>query len=114
MQIPYNVFERGCEDELLPVAEEFETGILVMEPLKKGRLVNDLKLQPDLTPLEEVGIKTWAQALLAWVLGDSRVSTTIPATSRPERVHENARAGSVRQLTPELRDYVRKEAERCL
>jgi aryl-alcohol dehydrogenase-like predicted oxidoreductase len=114
VQIPYNIMERGCEAELLPLAEERGIGILVMEPLKKGRLVKELKAQPDLTPLQELGIHTWAQALLAWVLGDSRVSVTIPATSRPERMHENAEAGAVGRLPQELREYVREETERCL
>jgi aryl-alcohol dehydrogenase-like predicted oxidoreductase len=114
VQIPYNVMERGCEEELLPLAKELGVGILVMEPLQKGRYVKDLKSQPDLTPLKEFGIETWAQALLAWVLGDSRVSVTIPATSRPERVQENASAGSVGQLPQELRDYIQRETERCL
>ena len=114
VQIPYNVLETGCESELLPLAEELGIGVLVMEPLKKGRYVNDLKSQPDLTPLAEFGIKTWAQALLAWVLADSRVSVTIPATSRPERIQENALPGSLGQLPQELRDYVREETIRCL
>ena len=39
------------------------TGVLVMEPLKKGRYVKDPKSQPDLTPLAEYGIETWAQVL---------------------------------------------------
>jgi diketogulonate reductase-like aldo/keto reductase len=85
-----------------------------MEPLKKGRYVKELKQKPDLSPLAEYGIETWAQALLAWVLGDERVSITIPATSRPERIHENAAAGSVKRLPQELRDYIQKETERCL
>jgi aryl-alcohol dehydrogenase-like predicted oxidoreductase len=114
IQIPYNVMERGCEEELLPLAEERGIGVLVMEPLKKGRYVKDLKSQPDLLPLEEYGIETWAQALLAWVLSDPRVTLTIPATSRPERIPENAAAGSVGQLPLELRDYIRQETERCL
>jgi aryl-alcohol dehydrogenase-like predicted oxidoreductase len=114
IQIPYNVMERRCEAELLPLAEERGIGVLVMEPLKKGRLVKELKAQPDLASLKELGINTWAQALLAWVLGDSRVSVTIPATSRPERMHENAEAGAAGRLPQELRDYVRAETERCL
>jgi aryl-alcohol dehydrogenase-like predicted oxidoreductase len=47
-------------------------------------------------------------------VGDGRVSVTIPATSRPDRVEENALAGSIGPLPPELRDYIRKETERCL
>lgn len=114
VQIPYNVVERGGADQLLPLAEELGTGILVMEPFKKGRYVKELKAQPDLTPLAELGIETWAQALLAWVLSDTRVSLAIPATSRPERIHENAAAGSFPRLPQELRDYVREETQRCL
>ena len=114
IQIPYNVIERGCEEELLPLAEELGIGVLIMEPLKKGRYVKELKNQPDLAPLADLGIKTWAQALIAWVLGDSRVTSAIPTTSRPERIHENAVAGHVDRMPQELRDHVRKETERCL
>ena len=83
VQIPYNVMNRSVEDELLPLAEELGTGILVMEPLQKGRYVLELKRQPDLKPLREYGINTWAQALLAWVISVHRVSSAIPTTSRP-------------------------------
>ena len=114
VQVPYNVMERGCEAEILPVAEELGIGVLVMEPLKKGRYVSELKRQPDLRPLAEFGIQTWAQALLAWVIGDPRVSTTMPATSKPGRVNENALPGSLGRLPQELRDFVRSETERCL
>ena len=114
VQIPYNVVETGCEDQLLPVAEEMGVGILVMEPLKKGRYVKELKGEPDLTPLAEFGIHTWAQALLAWVLADPQVSLTIPATSRPERIQENALPGSLERLPQELRDYVQQETKRLL
>lgn len=114
VQIPYNVVERGCEAELFPLVEELGTGIIIMEPLKKGAYVKDLKRQPDLAPLAEYGVKTWAQALLAWVIGDPRVSAAIPTTTRPERIHENAFAGSVKRLPQELRDYIREETECCL
>ena len=114
VQIPYNVVNRGVAAELLPLADELGVGILVMEPLQKGRYVNDLKQQPDITPLAEYGITTWAQALLSWIVSDPRVSSAIPTTSRPERIGENAQAGSAASLPQELRDYIRAETERCL
>ena len=85
-----------------------------MEPLKKGRYVKELKRQPDLKPLTEFGIQTWGQALLSWVIANPRVSTAIPATSRPERIFENALPGSLPALPQELRDYIMHETERCL
>ena len=114
VQVPYNVMNRGVEDELLPLAQELGTGILVMEPLQKGRWVLELKQQPDLTPVRDYGIDTWAQALLSWVISDRRVSSAIPATTRPERVGENAQAARAAGLPQQLRDYIRSEAERCL
>ena len=114
VQIPYNVLNRSVEDELLPLAEELGTGILVMEPLQKGRWVLELKQQPDLTPLRDYGIRTWAQALLAWAISDRRVSSAIPTTTRPERIPENAQAAEAAGLPQQFRDYIRFEAERCL
>ena len=114
IQIPYNVRERACEGRILPAAEELGIGVIVMEPLDQGRYVKGLKRQPDLSPLGAFGLRTWGQALLAWVLGDARVSVAIPATSRPERIDENAVAGTIGVLPQELRDYIRSETERCL
>ena len=114
IQIPYNVVQREVEGRLLPLVEELGIGVMVMEPLKKGRYVKELKGTPDLTPLKELGVETWAQALLAWVVADPRVSITIPATSRPERITENALAGNLKPMPQELRDYVREETVRLL
>jgi aryl-alcohol dehydrogenase-like predicted oxidoreductase len=48
------------------------------------------------------------------VVADPRVSTTIPATSRPERITENALAGNLKPMPQDLRDYVREETVRLL
>ena len=114
IQVTYNVVERECEKELLPLAEELGIGVLVMEPLAKGNYVKQLKKTPDLGPVAEFGVQTWGQALLSWVIGDSRVSSAIPATIRPERIAENALPGSLGSMPQELRDYVREETARCL
>ncbi len=114
IQIPYNVVNRAVEEKVLPLAAEMGIGVLVMEPLQKGRYVSGLRTQPDLSPLLEFGIKTWAQALLAWVVSHTAVTSAIPATTRPERIAENAVAGDAGNLPQELRDYIRKETERCL
>jgi hypothetical protein len=44
------------------------------------------------------------------VLSDTRVDLVIPATSRPERTHESAAAGSPPWLEPEERAYVQRLA----
>ena len=114
IQIPYHALERTCENVILPLAAELGLGVIVMEPLEKGRLVNRLRRAPDLTPLVEFGMQTWGQALLAWVVSDPRVTVAIPATSRSTRIAENALAGSIALIPQEIRDYIRQETERCL
>ena len=114
IQISYNVLEREAEEEILPLAEELGIGVIVMRPLGSGGLAKGLKHQPDLTPLKEFGIETWPQALLAWVLGEPRVHVLIPSSTRPERILQNAVAGSLTPLPPELRGHIEKEAHRCL
>ena len=111
IQIPYNVLERTCEREILPLAEELGIGVIVMQPLGVGRLVTGLKKEPNLKPLQAHGIETW---VLAWILADARVSVVIPATSKPERIRENAAVGALTPLPTELRTYIEAETQRCL
>ena len=51
-------------------------------------------------------METWPQALLKWALSDERVDLVIPATSRPERTAENARAGEPPWFTLKQRALV--------
>lgn len=110
VQVPYNPREREVEHEILPLAEELGLGVIVMRPLGQKDLVGRAPLGRDLEPLRELGIVTWAQALLKWVLSDRRCHAAIPATSRPGRTTENAAAGSPPWLGPEERDYIARLA----
>jgi aryl-alcohol dehydrogenase-like predicted oxidoreductase len=95
IQIPYNPHERDVEREILPLAEEIGLGVVVMRPVGGGGgVVTRPPRDEDLAPLREYGVTTWGQALLKWVLSDRRCNVAIPATSRPERVAENAAAGA--------------------
>jgi diketogulonate reductase-like aldo/keto reductase len=106
LQLPYNPREREVEQELLPLAAELGIPVIVMRPLGEGALVRRAPSPEALAPLREFGVETWAQALLKWVLSDERVDVAIPATSRPERTAENARAGEPPWFGPQERALV--------
>src|ERR1700737_2317076 len=89
IQIPYNPLRRTAERELLPLAESLGLGVLVMSPLQHGILDR----RPAPAALAELGVETWAQAVLKWVASDSRVSTVLTATRNLDHVSENAKAG---------------------
>ena len=110
VQIPYNPVEREVEREILPLAEELGLGVVVMRPLGAGRLMRRPPSEKDLAPLKEFGVETWGQALIKWVLSDPRCHVAIPATSRPGRITENAKAGNPPWFGPEARELVSRLA----
>jgi diketogulonate reductase-like aldo/keto reductase len=112
VQLPYNPVERECERELLPLAAELGLTVIVMRPLGGGgrRLLGREPDDHELEPLADFGIRTWAQALLKWVLSDDRTDVAIPATRRPERAAENAAAGSPPWFGPRERRLVERLA----
>lgn len=112
VQVPYNATETMVTDEVLPLARELDLGVVCMVPLGSGRLVRNAPSEEDLEPLREFGVETWAQALLKFVLSDERVTSAIPATSKPERARENARAGDPPFFGEEEREYVSRLARR--
>jgi diketogulonate reductase-like aldo/keto reductase len=110
VQVPLNPLERSCERVILPLAVELGIPVVVMEPLGSGALLQRPPSPAELEPLREFGVRTWAQALLKWVLSDERVDLVIPATSRPERAAQNAAAGEPPWFGREERAYVERLA----
>jgi aryl-alcohol dehydrogenase-like predicted oxidoreductase len=106
IQIPYNARDRLAERDLLPAAADHGVGVIVMRPLGEGALVRRAPSTEALAPLAPYGVRTWAQALLKFILSDRRVACVIPATSRPERMAENSAAGSGPWLDEGAREYV--------
>ena len=106
LQVPYNPWERECERELLPLAAELGVAVIAMRPL--GGSGQDRRRDVELTDAQraELGVESWAEALLRWALADERIDSVIPATSRPERARSNARAGDGETFTPEQRALV--------
>lgn len=110
IQIPYNPLQREVEREVLPLAADLGLGVVVMRPFAEGALLRRQPSAEDLKPLHPFGVTTWAQALLKWILSDSRCHVAIPATSSPQRMVENAAVGNPPWFGPEERAFVAKLA----
>lgn len=106
IQVPYNPREREVERLILPLAAELGLGVVVMRPFGEGGLLRRPPAEADLQSLATFGVRTWAQVLLKWSLSDERCHVAIPATSKPERMSENAEAGAPPWFGPAERAYV--------
>ena len=93
LQVPYNPWERECERELLPLAAELGVAVIAMRPLGGSGEGRRRRIVLTEAQRAELGVESWAEALLRWALADERIDSVIPATSRPERAVANARAG---------------------
>jgi diketogulonate reductase-like aldo/keto reductase len=91
LQVPYNPWERECERELLPLAEELGVAVIAMRPLGGSGEDRRRRVQLSDADRERLGAETWAQALLGWALADPRIDSVIPATSKADRAVSNAR-----------------------
>lgn len=107
VQVPLNPDERECEREILPLAAELGVAVIVMRPLGRGGL---LRRSPEREELAALGVESWPQALLKWVLSDERVDVVIPATRNPEHARANAAAGSPPWLHAKQRRLVERFA----
>jgi aryl-alcohol dehydrogenase-like predicted oxidoreductase len=110
IQIPYNPLETAVEREILSLAADSRLGVVVMRPFGEGGLLRADPGPAALVPLAPFGVRTWPHALLKWILSDPRCHVAIPATSRPERVAENAEAGRPPWFGPDERALVSRLA----
>jgi aryl-alcohol dehydrogenase-like predicted oxidoreductase len=112
VQIPYSPIQREVERMILPLAADLGLGVVVMRPFGEGSLMRRIPSAAELKPLATFGVKSWAQALLKWILSDPRCHVAIPATSKPGRMDENAGAGDPPWFGSDERAYVTKLATR--
>jgi aryl-alcohol dehydrogenase-like predicted oxidoreductase len=110
VQVPYHPLERGIEADLLPDAERLGIGVIAVNPF--GRLLEHPPAPEELAPLARFGVHTWAQALIKWVLSDTRVHAVVTATTSADHMRENLAAGRPPWFTDEERTYVRRLATR--
>jgi aryl-alcohol dehydrogenase-like predicted oxidoreductase len=102
IQVPYNPSERAIEREILPLAADLGLGVLVMRPLGSGGLGSG----PGADELRELGVESWAEAVLVWALSAPGITAVIPATGDASHATANARAGSHPGFTPAQRKRV--------
>jgi len=92
VQLTYNVLDREAEQRLLPLAMDRRIAVIVNRPFQQGALTRRLAGRRLPEWAGELGVSTWAQLILKFILSHPGVTVAIPATTRVEHVRENLAA----------------------
>jgi diketogulonate reductase-like aldo/keto reductase len=93
VQFNYSLAEREAERRLLPFCRDRGIAVLVNRPFADGAMFQRVRDKP-LPPIaRELGIASWGQYFLKWIVGHPAVTCVIPATSKSKHMLDNCRAG---------------------
>ncbi|RYZ53191.1 MAG: aldo/keto reductase, partial [Proteobacteria bacterium] len=109
IQIPYSIAETAAEKSLIPLAREKKVAVIANEPFAHGDLFRLVKGKALPSWAAELGIKTWAQFFLKYIIGDDAVQFAIPATRKLDHIFDNMAAGRGALPNPEQRARMRRE-----
>jgi diketogulonate reductase-like aldo/keto reductase len=93
LQINYSLGERDAELRLLPLAQEKNVAVIANRPFAEGALFSRVKGKPLPPWAAELGIESWAQYFLKWIVSHPATTCAIPGTGRPEHIRDNVAAG---------------------
>jgi aryl-alcohol dehydrogenase-like predicted oxidoreductase len=91
--VDYAVDNRASADEILPLAQELNIGVLVYAPFGRTRLWNRVSGRDVPEWAGEFDAHSWAQFFLKFTVAHPAVTVVTPATSRPEHMVDNLGAG---------------------
>lgn len=132
VQVIYNVFDQAPEDQLFPLCQDLNVGVIARVPFDEGSLGGKMTLEtsfpkgdwragyfgPENLPktirrvekLKEIlpAGMTLPEMALRFILSNPAVSTTIPGMRIAEHVRENIKAGDAGRLDPNLLQELKK------
>jgi aryl-alcohol dehydrogenase-like predicted oxidoreductase len=91
MQINYSLADRNAEP-LLQLASERGVAVMINLPFGRGRLFSSVEGQPIPAWAAEIGIDSWGQFFLRYVISHPAVTCAIPGTRKPHHLEDNLNA----------------------
>ena len=93
LQINYSLAERDAEKRLLPFAAERKVNVIINRPFAGSALFRQTRGKPLPPWAAELGIASWAQYFLKWIVSHPAVTCAIPGTARPDHMRDNLAGG---------------------
>lgn len=89
VQLAYTIHTRAAERRLLDACVANGVAVQVNIPFEKARLFTPVAQTPLPDFVRELGIRTWAQYFLKWIISHPAVTNVVPATSQPAHLTDN-------------------------
>jgi aryl-alcohol dehydrogenase-like predicted oxidoreductase len=99
VQVNYSLAEPEAERRVLPLALQRGVAVIVNRPFAEGGLFRRVRGRPLPPWAQEIGVASWAQYFLKWIIGHPAVTCAIPGTGRADHLRDNLEAG--RGLVPD-------------
>jgi aryl-alcohol dehydrogenase-like predicted oxidoreductase len=93
LQINYSLGERDAEKRLLPLSQEMKVAVIANRPFAEGLLFSWVRGKQLPPWAGELGIESWAQYFLKWIVSHPALTCAIPGTGKPEHIRDNVAAG---------------------
>ena len=93
-QFPYSIEQRLAENGFLQLCADYGVATLINMPFEQDGLFNNILGAPLPDWAKDIGIDTWSQYFLKYLLANDAVTCLIPATGNPSHMADNLKAGS--------------------
>jgi len=93
LQINYSLAERHSETRLLKLCAEKGIAVIANRPFAEGAMFRRVSGKPLPPWAAEIGVASWAQYFLKWIVGHPAITCAIPGTGKPEHIADNVAAG---------------------
>ncbi len=103
IEIDYAIDNRNVEQRILPAAQELGAAVLVALPFGRNRLFARTRGQALPAYAAELGITSWAQFCLKFLVSHPAVTCVIPGTDKVEYMLDNLGAGRGRMPDAAMR-----------
>lgn len=94
LQINYSLGEREAEKRILDIAKDLRVAVIANRPFTEGALFRRVKGKALPPWAKDLGIASWAQYFLKWIVSHPAVTCAIPGTGNPKHMQDNLRAGA--------------------
>lgn len=92
VQVNYSITERRAEERLLPLAQERGIAVLINRPFMNGEYFRRIQNRPLPEWATELGIQSWAEFSLKYILPHPAITCVLTETSNPAHMAANAKA----------------------